>query len=96
MLLIRSSVDAKRYIDFKRSGEMKVFSNIQCDDDDRGLLLFMVIFIERMFSIECLISEDDEVFGLLSIDEIELLSSSSSDASFSSEEGFVGTALGGG
>ncbi len=48
----------------------------------------MVTLFDKIFSIECFTSEDD-VLGFVSIDNIELLSSSHS--SMSSDGGFFGT-----
>ena len=53
---------------------------VQIEDDDRGLLFLMVALLERIFSIECLTSED-VVLGLVSMDRMELLSSSPSSVS---------------
>jgi hypothetical protein len=68
--------------------------NIQLENDDNGRLCFIVTLFDKMFSIECFISEDD-VLGFVSVDKIELLSSSSSLYSSISSDGGFGGAIGG-
>jgi hypothetical protein len=48
----------------------------------------MVTLLERIFSIECLTSDDLVVLGFVSIEKLELLSSSHSSVSF--DEGLGG------
>lgn len=65
--------------------------NIQIEDDDNGLFGLYVILFDKMFSIECLTSDDDDnddVLGFVSTDNIELLSSSHS--SIPSDDGGFG------
>ncbi len=75
MFIVCSSFDAKNK---KRRIFKSFYFDIQLDDDESGRLDFIVTLLDKIFSIECFISEDDDVLGLVSVDKIELSSSSSS------------------